>query len=59
MSFSLQLEVLSTPLDRTHADLLLAGFFVSDRPLRDSNGKADYGAAKAVTEAGAPEAVTA
>lgn len=42
MSLSLQLEVLATPLERAEADLLLAGFFSSDRPLRGGAGRADW-----------------
>jgi hypothetical protein len=38
----LQLEVLSTPLEQADADLLLAGFFASDRPLRGGAGRADW-----------------
>jgi fatty-acyl-CoA synthase len=44
---------------KAHVRRTLAGYktpkriFVADRPLRASNGKADYGAARAVAEAGA------
>ena len=42
MSLALQLEVLSTPLEQADADLLLAGFFASVRPLRGGAGRADW-----------------
>jgi hypothetical protein len=42
VSLALQLEVLSTPLEQADADVLLAGFFASDRPLRGGAGRADW-----------------
>lgn len=42
MTLPLQLEILSTPLEHVEADLLLAGFFSSDRPLRGGAGRADW-----------------
>jgi hypothetical protein len=42
VTLALQFEVLSAPLERAEADLLLAGFFASDRPLRGGAGRADW-----------------
>ena len=42
MSLALRLEVLSTPIEQADAELLLAGFFASDRPLRGGAGRADW-----------------
>ncbi|MEN8181479.1 MAG: M17 family peptidase N-terminal domain-containing protein [Myxococcota bacterium] len=42
MSLLLRVEVLAAPLERARADVLLAGFFASERPLRGGAGRADW-----------------